>query len=224
MNRVRWLSAQWPASMRSIGNKMKSMPFTENSIDGFSIERIREDFIEGRFIEKYAYQEVNSDPFGNEEILERIGYRSTDFTLYAQFPHIEIRNGQRSIKEFINRLLEACNFNLVVSPVSVDLLDWVAKFQKSIDQKTTVDSLQVSNVEFEGGILGKILLKGDKDVREAVTHIVGDKNYIIEKLQMKIMLDNLRVSIHLANNGSVRIPSDHSMRLLPLLRKAFPKN
>lgn len=172
MNRVRWLHAQWPSAMRTIGSKLKAMPFTEESMDGFAIERVRDDFIEGRFIEKYVYEEVLADPFGKEEVIERTGYRSTDFTLFSQFPYIELRNGQRSIKEFVNRLLQACNFNLVVSPITVNLLDWVASFQKTAGQKIVVDSVQVSGVALEEGITGKILLKGDRDVRDDLPPIL----------------------------------------------------
>lgn len=222
MNRVRWLNAQWPASMRTMGNRMKARPFTEVSVDGFAVERIREDFIEGRFIEKYAYQEINSDPFGKEEVLERIGYRSTEFTLYSQFPHVELKNGQRSIRDFVNRLLETCNFDLVVSPVTVNLLEWVSTFQDSLGQKITVDSLQISGVELEEGITGKILLKGDKDVRDAVDHIVGGKKYILEKIQVKMELGLQKVTVHLANNGTAKVPVDHTNDLLPLLRKTIP--
>lgn len=221
MNRVRWLTAQWPASMRTIGNRMKSVPFTEDSIDGFAVERIRDNFVEGRFIEKYAYQEINSDPFGKEEIIERTGYRSTDFILNDNFPHIEIKNGQRSIKGFINRLLELCNFNLVVSPITVNMLDWVSVFQNILDQKITVDSLQVSSVELEEGITGKILLKGNKDVREAIRHVVVGKKYTLEKLQLKISMGGRQVNIHFANTGSARVPHDQTSALLPLLRKSI---
>ncbi len=222
MNRVRWLDAQWPFSMRTIGNKLKGMPFSEESMDGFSIERIRDDFIEGRFIEKFAYQEVIADPFGKEEVIERTGYRSTDFTLFAQFPYIEIRNGQRSIKEFVNRLLQACDFNLVVSPVTINLLDWVASFQKITGQRIIVDSLQVSGVELEEGITGKILLRGDKDVREAVNNIVGRKKYTLEKVQVKLISSGKSMSIQLANNGTAKTPIEHTSDLLPKLRQAFP--
>jgi hypothetical protein len=223
MKRVRWLNAQWPTSMRTIGSKMKSMPFTEDSVDGFTIERIREDFLTGRFIEKYVYEEINSDPFGKDEVIERIGYRSTDFTLYSQFPHIEIHDGQRSIKDFVNRLLETCSFNLTITPVSVNLLEWILAFQVMVEQKLTVDSLQVSNVELEDGIAAKILIKGDRDVREAVDRVVEGRKYVLEKLQVKMILSGARVAIHLANNGSVKVPVDHSAELLPLLRKAIPQ-
>lgn len=222
MNRVRWLSAQWPASLRTIGNRMKASPFTEDSVDGFAVERIRDDFIEGRFIEKYAYQEINSDPFGKEEVVERVGYRSTEFTLYSQFPHVELKNGQRSTRDFVNRLLQTCNFDLVVAPVTVNLLDWVSTFQDSLGKRITVDSLQISGVELEAGITGKILLKGDKDVREAVDHIVGGKKYVLEKIQMKLETGSQRVTVHLANNGSAKVPPDHTNDLLPMLRKAIP--
>lgn len=222
MNRVRWLSAQWPASLRTIGNRMKASPFTEDSVDGFAVERIRDDFIEGRFIEKYAYQEINSDPFGKEEVVERVGYRSTEFTLYSQFPHVELKNGQRSTRDFVNRLLETCNFDLVVAPVTVNLLDWVSMLQDSLGKRITVDSLQISGVELEAGIIGKILLKGDKDVREAVDHIVGGKKYVLEKIQMKLETGSQRVTVHLANNGSAKMPPDHTNDLLPMLRKAIP--
>lgn len=223
MNRVRWLHAQWPSTMRTIGSKLKAMPFTEVSMDGFVIERVRDDFIEGRFIEKYVYEEVIADPFGKEEVIERTGYRSTDFTLFSQFPYVELRNGQRSIKEFVNRLLQACNFTLVVSPITVNLLDWVASFQKSAGQKIVVDSVQVSGVALEEGIIGKILLKGDRDVREAIDSIVGGKRYTLEKVQVKLHGAGKNISIHLANNGTAKIPPDNTSELLPLLRQSFPK-
>lgn len=224
MKRVRWLNARWPSSMRTIGNKLKAMPFTEESMDGFAVERVRDDFIEGRFIEKFIYQEVIADPFGKEEVIERTGYRSTDFTLFSLFPYIELRNGQRSIKEFVNGLLQACNFNLVVSPITANLLDWVTSFQNSLGQKIMVDSLQVSGVELEEGITGKILLKGNKDVREAIDNIVEGKRYILEKVQVKLNVSGKNISIHLANNGTAKTPPDYTSDLLPLLRQSLPSN
>lgn len=223
MNRVRWLHAQWPTSIRAIGNKLKGMPFSEESLDGFAIERVRDDFVEGRYIEKYFYLEVNSDPFGKGEVIERTGYRSTDFTLFSQFPYIELRNGQRSIKDFVSRLLQVCNFNLVVSPIAVSLLDWVVSFQKITGQNIVVDSLQVSCVALEDGITGKILLKGDRDVREAIDNIVGGKKYTLEKVQVKMTSEGKSVAVHLSNNGTAKIPPDHTSDLLPLLRRSFPK-
>ncbi len=58
--------------MRTIGNKLKALPFSEDSMDGFAIERVRDDFIEGRYIEKYIYQEFNSDPLAKKKSLNEL--------------------------------------------------------------------------------------------------------------------------------------------------------
>lgn len=222
MKRVRWLSATWPVSMRTLGAKMKTQLFAPDSFDGFVIERIRDNAIDAHFIEKLTFQETLTDPFGNEEVFDRVLYRDVDFTLFSEFPNIELRNSQRSTKEFVSKLLELCNFSLTVTPVSVNLLDWVQAFQQKIDQKILVDSLQVSGFELEDGVTAKILLKGDGDVREALQHISAKRKFALEKVQAKIMMGSKVVPIHLTSTGSLRIPSDYLNELLPILRSSLP--
>ncbi|WP_439857804.1 hypothetical protein [Pseudomonas syringae] len=223
MNRVRWLNAQWPMSIRAVGKKLNEMPFTDENMDGFLIERVREDFVEGRYIEKYSYQEVISTPFGGEEVFDRIGYRTTEFTLFDSPPHIELRNYQRSLKALISRLLEACNFNLVVTPPTVDLIEWVSALQIAVDQKITVDSLQVSAVEIEEGVTGKILLKGVKDVREAASILLSGRRHVLEKVQVKFADINKTGTIQLSDNGTAKLPTVLSNDLLGHLRVSFPR-
>jgi hypothetical protein len=198
------------------------MPFTEEGMDGFAIERIRDDFIEGRYIEKYNYQELISSPFGDEQVLDRIGYRTTEFTLFDSPPHIELRNYQRSTKELISRLLEACNFDLVVTSHTVNLSEWVSALQNAVEQEITVDSLQVSAVEIDEGVTGKILLRGIKDVREA-THIMLDgRKHVLEKVQVKFTDLNKTVAIHLSHTGTAKLPAVIPSNLLHHLRASFP--
>lgn len=223
MNRVRWLDAQWPSSIRAVGKKLVDMPFTEESMDGFVIERIRDDFIEGRYIEKYNYQEVISTPFGSEEVLDRIGYRTTEFTLFNSPPHIELRNYQRSLKELISRLLEACSFNLVVAPPTVNLIEWVSALQDNLDQEVTVNSLQVSDVEIGEGVTGKILLKGVKDVREATDLLLSGRKHVLEKVQVKFADQHKTVAIQLSSSGTAKLPSVLPSDLLRQLRVSFPR-
>lgn len=223
MSRVRWLNAQWPMSIRAVGKKLNEMPFTDENMDGFLIERVREDFVEGRYIEKYSYQEVISTPFGGEEVFDRIGYRTTEFTLFDSPPHIELRNYQRSLKALISRLLEACNFNLVVTPPTVDLIEWVSALQIAVAQKITVDSLQVSAVEIEEGVTGKILLKGVKDVREAASILLSGRRHVLEKVQVKFADINKTGTIQLSDNGTAKLLGVLSNDLLVHLRVSFPR-
>lgn len=223
MNRVRWLDAQWPSSIRTIGKKLVNIPFTEESLDGFVVERIRDDFIEGRYIERYDYQEVISTPFGSEEVLDRVEYRTTQFTLFDSCPHIELRGYQRSLKGLISRLLEACNFNLAVSPPKVDLIEWVSALQGNLNQQVTVNSLQVSDVEIGEGVTGKILLKGVKDVREAADLLLSERKHVLEKVQVKFSDQHKTVAIQLSSNGTANLPAVLPTDLLRQLRMSFPR-
>lgn len=222
MNRVRWLRAEWPTSMRTLAAKMKAQVFTKDSFDGFMIERVRDTFIEARYIEKISYQETITDPFGLEQVLDRISYRSVEFSLFADYPHIELRDAHRSTKEFVNKLLEICNFSVAVVPVSVDLLDWVERFRKLTEQKVLVDAIQVSGLELDRGISAKILIKGDKDVREALQSIAAKRKFTLEKVQMRCSSGTKIVAIHLASTGAIKVPEDYMNEFLPLLRQSLP--
>lgn len=222
MNRVRWLSATWPVSMRILGTRMKGYPFTPDSFDGFVVERIRDHSIEARFIEKITYSQVTIDPFGNEETFQHTAYRSVNFTLSSEFPHIEIKDSPKSTKDFVNKLLELCNFSLTVAPISVNLIDWVNGFQKSFQRAVIVDSIQLSDLELEDGVSAKVLLKGSRDVRDAAFHLAPKKKYHLDKLQVKAKIGEIHIPIHLSSTGGATIPSDFFEELLPLLRSSLP--
>jgi hypothetical protein len=223
MSRVRWLSAEWPVSMRVLGSRMKAQTFTPESFDGFVIERIRENFIDAHYIEKFTYEEKTIDPFGNEETLNRISYKNVGFTLFSDFPNIELRNPQRSIKEFISKLLELCDFSLSITPVTVNLVDWIQAIQKQTNQNVLVDSLQIAGLELEEGVSAKILLRGSKDVREAMRHLSGNRKFDFEKAQVKMTIESRIAPVHLSNTGSARIPPDYFDDLAPILRTTLPR-
>lgn len=222
MERVRWLRAEWPLSMRMLGGKMKSQLFTPESTDGFIIERIRDNFIEAHFIEKLIYQEKIIDPFGKQEVLDRVLYRNIDFTLYSNYPNIELRNSHRSTKEFVSKLLELCDFSLSIANTSVDLLAWIESIQLVIKQNILVDSLQISGLELEEGVSAKILIKGQKDVRDAMQHLCAKQRFALEKVQAKVIFGNHIVPMQLTNTGNAKIPAEYFNHLLPILRSTIP--
>lgn len=221
MKRVRWLKAQWPVTIRVLAAKMKTQLFTPDSFDGFVIERVRDDSIEAHYIEKLNYKEIVIDPFGKEESFDRITYRRIDFTFFSEFPNIELRDAHRSTREFISKVLELCNFSVAVEPVTVDLLQWVETLQEQVGKKVTVDSLQVSGLEFEPAISAKILLKGEKDVREALKHLVDKRKFTLEKIQVKVPTGQSVFPIHMSNSGIARIPKEHLNDYVRIVRESL---
>ena len=221
MKRVRWLRAQWPFTMQDLAISMKTHLFAIDSFDGFVIDRVRVDSVEGRYVEKFSYKESVIDPFGYEETFDRVSYRSTDFTLYSVFPNIEIRNGYRSSRELLNKLHQICNFSVAIVPVDIGLLDIIDRFQKKVNQKIIIDSLQISDFQLEAGISAKILIKGDKDVREALLNLFGERKFSLDKVQVKIPTGQKVVSINISSNGSVMIPEDCFSEFSTVLRQSL---
>jgi|WetSurMetagenome_2_1015567.scaffolds.fasta_scaffold00114_7 hypothetical protein len=224
MKRVRWFSAKWPISMRSLASRMKALAFTKDSFDGFILHKLREGYIEGAYAKKLSYQETITDPFGNEESYERIAYHQVNFSLFSDFPHIEFIDAPRNVQSFTNKLLELNNFALTISPLLVDPLAWAASFEKSLDREIRIHSLQISGLEFEKGVNAKILLQGDKDIRNTLSTITRNKPYDLEKALIRAPLDGKDISILLINNGSAKFPEDYEDVLLPILKKSLPQS
>lgn len=208
--------------MRTLAAKMKTQVFTKDSFDGFVIDRVRDTLIEARYIEKMSYQETITDPFGLEQVFDRIAYRSVEFSLFPDYPHIELRDAHRSTKEFVSKLLEICNFSVSVAPISVNLLEWIEEFQELVGQKVLVDSLQVSGLELERGISAKILIKGNKDVRGALCSVAEKRQFTLEKVQMQCSFETKSVPIHLAATGAIKVSDEYINHFLPLLRQCLP--
>jgi hypothetical protein len=221
LKRIRWLSAQWPVPLRILASKMKANAFTEDSYDGFVVERVRDTSIEARYIEKITYQETVTDPFGNEESFDRVSYRQVDFNLFEDFPNIELWDAPRSFQAYVSKLLELSNFSLSISPLRVNLLDWAVAFQAESKKHVTIDSMQIAGLGLETGVSAKVLVTGDKDVRIALDHFVKGRRYVVEKLQLKAKFDNKLAPILLTNHGGAKIPEDVLEYLLPLLRNSL---
>lgn len=224
MKRIRWLSAEWSAPLRILASRMKADAFTQDSYDGFLVERVRDTYIEARYIERLAYQETLTDPFGNEEFFDRVTYRQVAFNLFADFPNIELWDAPRNIQAFVSRLLELSDFSLSVDHLQVNLLDWVEAFRREVQKDVIIDSVQIGGLEIQDGINAKVLVRGNKDVRKALEHFTLGKRYTLEKLQLKALFFKRMVSVHLVNNGSAKIPDEVTDDLLPLLRISLPNS
>lgn len=223
MTRILWLDAQWGVPIWTIAQKMKDNMFTRESHDGFIVNRVRDSFVEAKYIEKYIYQETLIDPFGNEETYDRTIYKQVNSTLFVDFPHIELRNPPRTLNPYISRLLEINNFSLTIDPIHIDILDWVDSIKDKISENIIIDSIQINRLEIDKGISAKVLLKGEKDITETFELFTSGKQYVLEKLQFKIPFNGRVGTVHLSNNASDKIPEFLQDVILPIIRSSLPQ-
>lgn len=137
------------------------------------------------------------------------------------FPHIELWDPPRSTQSYISKLLEFNNFEVAIEPLSIDLIQWATAFELSINQKITIDFIQISGFEIERGVTAKIVVSGDKDVRDALQRIAKTKTYQLDKIHLKLFLDGALIPIQLANSGSVKLEAEHVDPFLSKLRSSL---
>jgi len=222
VRRIRWFAAKWPISLRTLAARMKANPFREDNLSGFIIDRVRDNFINGRYVEKVDYQETLTTPFGEQQIFDRTEYRQLEFNLSSTFPHMEFWDAPRSTQGYVSKLTELNNFSVTITALSVDLLKWIASFQALIDAKITIESLQISGLELESDVSARVSIAGNKDVREALQRITKGKRFDLDRIQVKLPYENRIASLQLFNTGAVKLEDALLEDLLPALRQSLP--
>lgn len=220
MSRYKWFRAEWPFPMRTLAERLKAKSFGDGSSDGFVIDRLRDDFIEARYVERVEYTDKVVDPFGKELSFERVEFKQWEFRASSTGPGLELLDAPRSTQGLVSRLTEASDFALAISPLSVNVLAWAASFQELAKVSGIVDSLQVGALELERGILAKTVIKGDRDVREACTLLTKGKRYSLEKVQLRLQGTKNDV-ILLTNLGSAKVDVDDPSELVVALRQSL---
>lgn len=206
--RYRWLKAQWPISMKTLGRRLKAKEFKGDATHGFVIDRLRDDLLEARYVERVEYTETITDPFGKELSFERVEFRQSHFRATAYGAGLEIRDPPRTVQPLMNRLSEATDFAVTISPYTVDVLAWAAKFQGSSGFSCHVDSLQMSDLHLGEGVVAKVVIKGDRDVRQACTKLAANRRYLLERIQLRLDVPKVG-TIVLSNSGTAVLNVEH---------------
>lgn len=207
--RYRWMNAQWPVSMQTLGRRLQAREFRGDATHGFVIDRLRNDLLEARYVERVEYTETITDPFGKEISFDRVEFRQSHFRATVYGAGLEIRDPPRSVQPLMNRLSEATDFEVTISPYTIDVLKWAAKFQNASGFFCHVDSLQMSDLQLEDGIVAKVVIKGDQDVRQACTRLAANRHYLLERIQLRLDKPGAG-TIVLSHSGAATLSVDNS--------------
>ena len=221
MKRYCWLKARWPISMRLLAKRLRANTFDGEQVEGFVLDRVRDDFIDARFIEKIEYDDTVTDPFGVESSFHRIEYRKCEFKAMLDGPGLELVDAPRGVQTMVSRLAEATDFALSISPLSINVLAWATAVQHRLNVAGVVDSLQVGAVELSQGVQAKAVVKGAGDVLAATKALVQGKQHVVEKVQIRFS-GAKRMTLLLTKNGVARFDQEPSEELRALVRSSLP--
>lgn len=220
MIRRRWLHARWPISMRSLANRFQNLHFTSETPNGFIVDRLRADWIEGRFIERHEISQTVESPLGERMLYERTEFRETSFIAGLDRAGLEILNPPRSMSLFLSRLAEACDFQVAVSEIKVDVTAWSEHLSTHLGKRLDIVSCQLRDIKLGDNIQATAVLKGSADLREATHLITGGASYINDKIKVQIQ-DTPSYSVILTRQGSVTLDRNISEDLLEALRQSL---
>ncbi|TCB47716.1 hypothetical protein E0H80_15660 [Acinetobacter sp. ANC 4779] len=192
--------------MSELAIKLREYSFDENQMNGFIIDRAREHFIEARYIEKFEFQEIIKDPFGNETIYNKISYKESSIRISDDTSiGLEFINPPRGIQGLISKLLQASNFMLTITPLKIDLLKWINCLDNALSKQANIKSIQISGLDLGSGVSAKTVIKGQKNVLEATKTLTLERKFNLEKIQATY---NELGSILITNNGCAKLDKD----------------
>lgn len=207
MTRYRWLNADWPITISALAARIKTKPFNSETRHGFVLDRVRDGFLEARYIERIEYKDLVIDPFGEELFFDRVEFRKSAFRVSTIQPSIELREPPRSVQPLINQLSELVEFQLAISTDLVNVLDWADKVQALSMRTSVVDSVQINSLTLKEGVIAKMIVKGNVDVRTSYQELTRNRKYTLEKVQLRF--DGIdKGLIVLANTGAASVEID----------------
>ena len=207
--------------MRTLATRLKTRSFSTESNDGFLVERVRDDFLEGRFFEKVVVQETIRDPFGNENTFERLTYREIDFTFSVSYPQVELRHFPRNTQAFIMRTAEVTDFATTFSPLAVNAFSWADNIRKVHPKQFRIDLAQLSEVLIEEDVVAKILLSSHHDIRSALGRFTSRRQHQVDRIQVRLEYDEELVSFQLSADGTVRSTEPLTADVIDAIRQAL---
>lgn len=223
MTRYRWLRTEWPTTIPNLVKRVQLHEFSESNPNGFILDRVRDRSLEARFIERHEFTETISDPYGKEMMFDRVEFRQTAFRATEGWPGLELVDAPRSTQSLVSKLLEASNFELAVSPIEVNVLNWADELQRMLGTEAVIDSLQVAALSVADGIKAKVMLRGEKDVRAAYKEVVQGKKHVLEKLQLRVAIGGRRATVVLSNGAGAKVDGiDAPIELVQNLRASLP--
>lgn len=220
MSRFKWYRAQWPFSMRELARRLETAAFRDGRMDGFVLDRVRDDLVEGRFVEKLELKEQTTDPFGAVLEFDRVEYRQLKFRISSARPGLELVGSSIGSLSLISKLAEATDFRVTISNCNVDVRSWLTYFEQESQYDGFVDLVQIGSIQLGGSISARAIIKGREDITTAMATLTRDHVFLIEKIQFRLA-GKQKGSVLFSNSGGLNVRALDSDQAADFARDAL---
>ncbi|WP_163006122.1 hypothetical protein [Methylobacterium brachiatum] len=222
MIRHRWIRAQWPIDMRTLASRLGKLEYKSDAQAGFILGRARADIVEGRFVERVSVSERVVNPFGGEQLFDRVEFRIAEFRATDGDHGLEIINPPRSTTMFLNHLSEACDDALALEAMDINPLLWGASISDQLGEQCRFLSLQLSKLSLSETVSAQIVLNGTSDVRPYLEDLTRGRKFLIDKVKIEIG-EKRKHSVILGRQATVSSSQFMSPTLLHIIRSTIAR-
>lgn len=220
--RLKWfrLPIERP-QLRNLANAMTGLPYNARRGHGFVLSEVRPSSISGRHVEKVEREIAGIDPFGEETKQTITTFVHSLFTVSTSAPGLEVVDAPRSLKMLISQLSALADFEVALTEVDVDPIDWLSHIEAH-DVRAVVKEVEYADIAFRGGTTGALTVRGATDVRDAGNKIVGDRPKVVRRVEARIQRATLPlIDIALERDGRAQVPAEALDTFTGLLRTAL---
>lgn len=222
MRKVKWLRIESPFPMSNMAEKLSCDSFTEEKGRGFILNKVRNNQLNGKFVEKVIYEDKILSLYGEENIIERVEYKITEFLLNADsYPIAVIVNPPRTLKPFANALIRNLGFGTSIEEIIIEPFRWVEEIMH--EQLITINQIDVSQIQVSEYALAKMQIASSKDLLNYYKTELLPQKTRIDRLSASISTHDYSGKFKLFRNGTAYIEVKHEREFSTLLYNALIK-
>ncbi len=223
MKKIKWMFLNVSLSITEIVQKMKSLTYTDIKGKGFIFDKVRDNEVTGRFVEKIISEEVIPVLYGEATTFERIEYRIVEFYITEKaLPIIAIINPPRTLKPFAINMVKALGLGVSLDDMNIDPLLWV----NSISKITPLElvQLELSQIKVDEHALARMQISSSKDLRKYYEKSFNnEKPPRIDKVHILMLHPNYSGKVKISRTGLVTIETKHERDVTDLLFNSLLK-
>lgn len=220
MKKVKWIVLNNRFTLAETIDKLNNDPYSESKGKGFVFEKIRDDFCQGRFVEKIITEDKLGTLHGDITTIERIDYRNTTFSIDRTFlPIIAITNPPRTLKPFAQAIVKNMGLGVSLEEIEISPFAWFEVLSKFLS--LTVTQLDISQVKVADFALAKMQINSSHDLKNYFLNELRDKQSRLERLTISIHNPEHHGKLKLFRNGMAHIESKGEADLIQLLQSCL---
>jgi hypothetical protein len=219
MTRLRWYWTRTSMPLAALSKRILNRRYNDDDGDGFVLDQVRDDFIAGRYVERFTRIDETVSPFGKIDSYERIDYRSVRFRLSDTQPGLELWDAGRSYQKLVSRLLEATDFDLTIIAVGINPKQWAASFQKTADIGCRIDKITMRRHRVADDVLADIQVEGRGDVEAALARFVGQNTGAPTRLRLRFT--DRPGSVVFTSEGALEVAASDQAPIIDAARRSI---